>query len=130
MFLKSSTLSISGVLLYFDLVTSENIEPANLFLLFNFISSIEVSSSIFNSGVALIDTSSTGAIAVTTPDKGLVTSNSLLSSDHFVFIDSESLPTGIDISKSTLILDKASTPSLKARSSLLLPDAAIQLADT
>ena len=47
-----------------------------------------------------------------------------------VFIDNESLPTGIDICKSTLILDKASTPSLNARSSLLSPQAAIQLADT
>ena len=111
-------------------MTSENIEPANLFLSFNFIKSIEVSSSRFNSGVTLTVTSLTGAIAVTTPDKGLVTSNSLLSSDHFVFIDNESFPTGIDTFKSILILDNASTPFLNARSCLLFPDAAIQLADT
>ena len=61
-----------------------------------------------------IDTSSTGAIAVMTPDKGLFTSSCLPSSCHFVFIDKESLPTGIAIPNSTHIFDKASTPSLKA----------------
>ena len=71
--LKSSTLSISGVSLYLDSVTSEKIEPASLFLSFNLIKNIVVSSSILSSGVAQTLTSSTGAIAVTTPDNGLVT---------------------------------------------------------
>ena len=77
-----------------------------------------------------IDTSSTGAIAVTIPDKGLETSSSLLFSDHFVLIDKESLPTGIEILRSTLIFDNASTPCLSAASSLFSPDAAIQFAET
>ena len=66
-------LSISGVFLYLDLVTSENIEPANLFSSLSLIKIIEVSLSLLSSGVTQTETSSTGAIAVTTPDKGLVT---------------------------------------------------------
>ena len=66
-------LSISGVFLYLDLVTSENIEPANLFASLSLIRIIEVSLSLLSSGVTQTETSSTGAIAVTTPDKGLVT---------------------------------------------------------
>ena len=128
--LKSSTLSISGVSLYLDSVTSEKIEPAILFLSFNLIKNRAVSSSILSSGVAQTLTSSTGAIAVTTPDKGLVTWSSLPSSDHLVFIDNESLPTGIETAKSMLIFDNASTPSLRAKSSSFSPEAAIQLAET
>ena len=55
-------------------VISENIDPANLFLLFNLIKRMLVSSEVFNSGVTDSVTSSTGAIAVITPDKGLDTS--------------------------------------------------------
>ena len=51
-------------------------------------------------------------------------------SDHFVLIDKESLPTGIEILRSTLIFDKASTPYLSAASSLFSPEAAIQFAET
>ena len=64
------------------------------------------------------------------PDKGLVTSYSFFSSFHFVLIDKESFPTGIDTSRSTLILESASTPSLNAESCLGSPEAAIQFADT
>ena len=109
---------------------SEKIEPANLFLLFNLTSSIFVSSSKFNSGVTDKVISSTGAIAVITPDNGLVTSNSFSLSFHFVFIDKESFPTGIDTFKSMLIFDNASTPSRNAISCCSSPEAAIQLADT
>ena len=73
--------------------------------------------------------SSTGAIADITPVKGDLTSKFCPSSTHFDLIDKESFPTGIEISSSQQIFDKASTPSLNAKSSLLLPQAAIQLAD-
>ena len=51
-------------------------------------------------------------------------------SDHFVFIDNESFPTGIETFNSIHILESASTPSLNAKSSLLSPQAAIQFAET
>ena len=65
---------MSGVCWYFVSVISENIDPANLFLLFNLIKRMLVSSEVFNYGVTDSVTSSTGAIAVITPDKGLDTS--------------------------------------------------------
>ena len=68
----------------------------------------------FSSGVIAFVTSFTGATDVTTPDNGLVTIFSLSSSIHFVFIDKESLPTGIDISRSMQILERASTPDRRA----------------
>ena len=75
-------------------------------------------------------TSSTGAIAVMTPESGLLTTYWSLFSCHFVLIDKESLPTGIEIPKSIEKFDKASTPFLKAKSSIFSPEAAIQFADT
>ena len=69
-------------------------------------------------------------MAVITPDKGLFTSSSLLSSLHFVFIDKESLPTGIAIPNSIHMLDKASTPVLRAKFSSSSPHAAIQFAES
>ena len=128
--LNLSTSSMSGVSAKTDWVTSEKIDPANLFALLSLIKTIAESLSRRSSGVTALEISSTGAIAVITPDRGLVTSSSFLPSDHFVFIERESFPTGIDTFKSTAIFDKASTPFLSAKSSLLSPDAAIQLADT
>ena len=122
--------SISGVFSYLDSVISEKIDPANLLFSSNLINKIVLSSSRFNSGVTATDTSSTGAIAVIIPDKGLETSSSSFFSDHFVLIDKESFPTGIETLRSTLIFDNASTPYLNAASSLFSPEAAIQFAET
>ena len=105
-------------------------EPDNLVLSFSFISRNDVFISDSISGVALIVTSSTGAIAETTPDKGLATCISFLPSFHLVFIDRESFPTGTEIFKSIHIFDKASTPFLKAESSCISPVGAIQFAET
>ena len=128
--LSSVTLSTSGVSVKYSWLTSEKIEPAKRFLLFIFTNKRLLPHSVINSGVMPRETSSTGAIAVITPDKGLVTTFSLPSSDHLVFIDSESLPTGTDISKSTQIFESASTPFLKSKFSLSSFVGAIQLAET
>ena len=61
--------------------------------------------------------SSTGAIAVMIPDNGLFTSNSASLSFHLVFIERESLPTGIDIFSLDDSFDNASTPFLRFKSS-------------
>ena len=83
-----------------------------------------------SSGVTEFLTSATGAIAVITPDKGLLTTRSTDPSSHFVLMDKESFPTGTEIFRSTHDLERASTPSLNAISSTSSPVAAIQLADT
>ena len=99
-------------------------------MLFNLICKICDGVSVFNSGVTETRASSTGAIAVITPESGLFTTNSSSPSFHLVRIDKESLPTGTDTSRSTQHFDNASTPSLSEISSISSPVAAIQLADT
>ena len=69
---------MSGVCLYVDWVTSEKIDPANLFSSSSFTNRRHVFSLRFNSGVTESVTSSTGAIAVTIPERGLDTSKSVL----------------------------------------------------
>ena len=95
-------------------VTSSKIEPPNLHWLFKnkwykFFEPLSL-----NSVVTPNETSSTGAMAVITPDKGLLTSYSSSPSFHLVLIDKESLPTGIATPSSIHMFDNASTPKSKA----------------
>ena len=93
--------------------------------------SLDAPLSVRNCGVNVLRISSTRANAVITNDRGAVTDlSSPLSSCHCVFIDIESLPTGIVISNAGHNSSPtAFTASYKPASSPGCPAAAIQLAD-
>ena len=73
--------------------------------------------------------SRTGANAEIIKDTGEITDLFSPLSCHTVFIDKESLPTGIDTPKSWQSSDTADTATYKFASSPATPHAAIQLAD-
>ena len=68
-----------------------------------------LSATFFNSGVTVLRTSATGAKPVITSDSGEVTDFCSPFSCHTVFIDSESLPTGMLMPKSWQLADTACT---------------------
>ena len=87
--------------------------------------------SVRKAGVVVLPASVTGAKAVTTKDSGEIMALSSPCSSHTVFIDKESLPTGIAIPNAGHnSIPTALTVSYNAASSPGWPQAAIQLADS
>ena len=68
-----------------------------------------LSATFFSSGVTVLRTSLTAAKAVMMADKGETTLLASLPSCHTVFIDKESLPTGMLNCKAWQVCDTAST---------------------
>ncbi len=93
-------------------------------------SSSRVSASAASCGVSVRLTSATCAAALATSDTGAQTSLSSLPSRHAVFIDNESLPTGMLIPSRRHRSDAAATASKSFASSPSCPHAAIQLHDS
>ena len=88
-------------------------------------------SDVTSCGVRVERTSAIEAKAVTISDTGAVTCLVAPLSDHFVRMDSESLPTGMDTpSAGHSSMPTALTVSYRAASSPASPQAAIQLADS
>ena len=82
-----------------------------------------------NSGVSVWRISETCVKAEIIKDTGEITDLSTPLSCHTVFIDKESLPTGMDTPKSWQSSDTADTAAYKLASSPATPHAAIQFAD-